>query len=92
MTRRALVAPPAPMPKSRSSPRHERLLALLVEERKKKGLSQIDHALLLGKPQSFVSKYENGERRLDVIELIDIASKLGCSVIGLMEALLAVVA
>jgi transcriptional regulator with XRE-family HTH domain len=31
----------------------------------------------LGKPQSFVAKYENGERRIDVIEFVDITSALG---------------
>jgi len=31
----------------------------------------------LKKPQSFVSKYERGERRLDVIEFLDIVKNLG---------------
>jgi transcriptional regulator with XRE-family HTH domain len=34
-------------------------------------------AKALGKPQSFVAKYENGERRIDVIEFVDIAAALG---------------
>lgn len=40
----------------------------LVEIRKSKGLSQAQLALKLGKPASFVGKYELGERRLDVVE------------------------
>jgi transcriptional regulator with XRE-family HTH domain len=43
------------------------LYKTLIALRKEKNLSQKQVALLLGKPQSFVSKYENGERRLDLI-------------------------
>lgn len=40
-------------------------------------MTQADVAKALGKPQSFVAKYENGERRIDVIEFVDIAAALG---------------
>ena len=40
-------------------------------------MTQTDVAKVLGKPQSFVAKYENGERRIDVIEFVDIAAALG---------------
>lgn len=43
------------------------LRARLVELREAKGLTQTDIALQLGKPQSYVSKYERGERRLDIV-------------------------
>lgn len=49
----------------------------LVAARKRQGLTQQAVAGLLGKPQSFVSKYESGERRLDVVEFIQIAKVLG---------------
>ena len=49
----------------------------LVAARKRQGLTQQALAGLLGKPQSFVSKYESGERRLDVVEFIQIAKVLG---------------
>ena len=52
------------------------LCAALLEARQKKGLTQIDVANFLGKPQSFVSKYESGERRLDVIEFIAVCKAL----------------
>jgi transcriptional regulator with XRE-family HTH domain len=50
---------------------------LLVEARKEAGLTQIDLAQRLSLPQSFVSKFERGERRLDVIEFLDIVAALG---------------
>ena len=65
------------MPKSLRTPRQERLQSLLVDARKAKGMTQADVAKALGKPQSFVAKYENGERRIDVIEFVDIAAALG---------------
>ena len=46
---------------------------MLVEARKNGGWTQEQIAVKLGKPQSFVAKYEGGERRLDLIELIEVA-------------------
>jgi transcriptional regulator with XRE-family HTH domain len=57
-------------------PRYEIFRELLVELREQKGLTQVDVATQLGKPQSYVSKYERGERRLDVIEMLSIADVL----------------
>ncbi|HCR12458.1 MAG TPA: hypothetical protein DIU49_03875 [Desulfovibrio sp.] len=57
--------------------RAERLRALLVELRKNAGLRQTELAARLGCPQSFVSKYESGQRRLDLIELEAICKALG---------------
>lgn len=48
----------------------------LVQARKKKGLSQAAVAELLGKPQQYVSRYETGERRLDIFEFVDAAEAL----------------
>lgn len=53
-----------------------RLQALLREVRKKAGVRQADLAERLGQPQSFVSKYESGERRLDIIELREVCQAL----------------
>jgi transcriptional regulator with XRE-family HTH domain len=59
------------------SARFRRLRELLVEARRKAGLTQIELAQKLSKPQSFVSKYELGERRLDVVEFLEVAEALG---------------
>lgn len=53
------------------------VLEVLIRTRKRNGLSQTTVASALGKPQSFVSKYENGERRVDIVELFAIARVLG---------------
>jgi transcriptional regulator with XRE-family HTH domain len=53
------------------------LLSLLRELRKKAGLRQVDMAKALGKPQAFVSYYESGARRLDLLELRQVCEVLG---------------
>lgn len=62
--------------KSLRSPEHLRLMAMLVSARDRAGLTQQQLADRLGKPQSFVAKYEGGERRLDVVEFMTIARAL----------------
>jgi transcriptional regulator with XRE-family HTH domain len=57
--------------------RHRRLRELLVAARKAAGLTQTVLAQRLGKPPSYVAKYELGERRLDVLEYLDIAAAIG---------------
>ena len=77
----------AAMPKSLFSPQYERFRALLVQARKGAGLTQRDLALRLNQPQSFVSKYENGERRLDLIEFLDVAAALKIDAASFIDAL-----
>jgi transcriptional regulator with XRE-family HTH domain len=67
----------ARMQKSRSTSAYRLLCDLLIKARKRAGLTQAELALRLKRPQSFVAKYENGERRLDVIELVIIAKAIG---------------
>jgi ribosome-binding protein aMBF1 (putative translation factor) len=57
--------------KSLFSPRYDKFLKLLKEARIAAGLSQRDAAKKLSRTQSFISKSESGERRVDVIELVD---------------------
>lgn len=65
------------MAKSIYSDQQAALIAALVAARKQAKLTQQQVADLLGKPQSFVAKYENGERRLDVVEFLHVAEALG---------------
>jgi len=65
------------------------LQALLVGARKRAGLTQQDVADRLDKPQSFVAKYEGGERRLDVVEFILVARAIGADPKKLVATLIA---
>ena len=56
---------------------HDCLLALLRQIRLDAKLRQVDLAKRLGQPQSFVSKYESGERRLDILELRSLCKAVG---------------
>lgn len=55
--------------------------------RKQSGLSQVQLASLIHKPQSYVSKYENGERKLDILEVREICMALGVSLAVFAEQL-----
>ncbi len=55
----------------------DRLCGLLVDERREAGLTQREVARRLGVYASYVSKYENGERRLDVVEFLAVAEAIG---------------
>src|SRR5258707_1465172 len=61
---------------------------LMVGARKAAGLTQHALARRLKRPQSFVAKYEGGERRVDVVEFIAIARALGSDPVKLMPILL----
>lgn len=56
---------------------YDRLLAHLKTARKAAGLTQAKLAKRLRKPQSFISKYENGEQPLDVVEFVEVTRALG---------------
>ena len=61
------------------NPDHKLLVALLREIRLEKNMIQSEIAEKLGRPQSFVAKYENCERRLDFIEVYYISEALNIS-------------
>ena len=54
----------------RHSKDYQAILSLLIEQRARASMTQADVARALKKPQSFVSKYERGERRLDFAEVV----------------------
>lgn len=67
------------MTKSVFTEKYNLFRLLLIETRNSKKLTQAQVAKKLQKPQSFVSKYERGERRLDVVEFLEVAKALGAS-------------
>lgn len=56
---------------------YQRFRNLLTEARKSAGLTQVEIAARLKQPQSYVSKYESGVRRLDVVEYMQVAKAIG---------------
>ncbi len=62
-------------------------MAKLAGARRDAGLSQAEVAERLGHRQQYVSKYESGERRLDVIEFLDAAEALGLDGISMLQQL-----
>lgn len=62
-------------------------LSLVRQMRIDAGLRQADLADRLGEPQSFVSRYESGERRLDVLELRQICRVLGVPLVDFIKRL-----
>ncbi len=73
------------MQKSLKSPEYARLIAALVAVRHAAGIRQQALAKKLGRPQSFIAKYEGGERRIDVVEFIAIARALGADPVKLFR-------
>jgi ribosome-binding protein aMBF1 (putative translation factor) len=68
------------MTKSIHTDGYQELIGILVDARGARGLTQQQLADRLGKPQSFVAKYEGCERRLDIVEYIEVGRKLGVRV------------
>jgi transcriptional regulator with XRE-family HTH domain len=52
---------------------YKKVIERLKKARQESGLKQIEVAEKLGKPQSYISKIEQGERRIDIVELKKIA-------------------
>lgn len=75
------------MTKSVFSDRYRQFLTVMVQARKEAGLTQAQLALLLDKPQSYISKAERGERRLDVVEFLEIAEALNAKPSALISLL-----
>ena len=75
------------MQKSTHSPAYRRLLVALKQARQEAGLNQVQVARKLRKPQSFVSKIESGERRVDVVELAELCRAYGADLITFVREL-----
>jgi len=60
---------------------------MLIDARKAAGLSQTELAERLGRVQTFVSKYERGERRLDLVEFIDVTTALKLDAVKVIRKL-----
>ena len=74
--------------KATASKRHQTLIALLIEKREAKGMTQADVAKKLGQYQSFVARIESGQRRVDVIEYLELAEVIGFDPNRVISALL----
>lgn len=68
------------MSKTRYTQADDAFRELLKETRVAKNLTQSDVAGRLALPQSYVSKYESGERRLDFVETVLVCEALGMSI------------
>jgi transcriptional regulator with XRE-family HTH domain len=60
---------------------------LMIRARKAAGLTQRDLADRLHKPQSFVAKYEGGERRIDVVEFLTVCQVIGADSAKILKSL-----
>lgn len=65
------------MEKSVYTDEHEAVVAVLKAIRADAGVTQVQLAEMLDQSQSFVSKYERGDRRLDIIQLRTVCTTLG---------------
>ncbi|MFV5590829.1 helix-turn-helix domain-containing protein [Acinetobacter variabilis] len=66
-------------------PRYKKLIQELISIRELKKVTQVELATSLNKPQSYVAKVENLDRRLDILELKDWLSALDLSIIAFIE-------
>ena len=73
------------VPKSVYSENYRIFIQLLRSEREATELSQEKLALKLGKPQSYVSKIELGERQINLVELQDWCDALGIALVGFVQ-------
>lgn len=73
------------MAKTLGTEPHKALIAMLIAKREAAGLTQAQLADALGEYQSFVARLESGQRRVDVIELIQLAHILGFDAAQVVE-------
>jgi transcriptional regulator with XRE-family HTH domain len=61
------------MVKTLGTKQHKELIARLIAKREEAGMTQTELAAALGEYQSFIARLESGQRRVDVIELIELS-------------------
>lgn len=79
--------PASRMPKAIHSARHARLIELLIDARKQAHMTQAQVAGALGRHQPFVANIESGQRRLDVVELLDLTEAIGIDPLNVVREL-----
>ena len=77
------------MPTSVFTDAYASFLEVLIDARKRMGVTQAELGLRIGKPQTFVSKFERGVRRLDVVEFYGVARAIGADPVELFRAVAA---
>lgn len=75
------------MEKSTHSKKYDLFRSLLIEARRKSHMTQVQVARLLSRHQSYVSKYEAGERRVDIVEFLEIARIINCDPLAVVAEL-----
>ncbi|WP_414551387.1 helix-turn-helix domain-containing protein [Anabaena sp. CCY 0017] len=79
---------PEQVPKSVYSEEYYRFRQMLIEVRKAANFTQAELSAKLKRPQSYVSKYERGERRLDLIEFLELVQVLEIDALAFIQELL----
>lgn len=74
------------MARSPITEQYSGLREALADARRLRGVTQVDLSDRLGKPQSYVSKLERGERRIDLIEVFEIAEALEVDALALIAS------
>lgn len=75
------------MPKAIHSGRQKKLTELLIAQGRQAGMTQAQVAKALGRHQPFIANIEKGERRLDIVELLDLAEVIGLDLHAVIEQL-----
>jgi transcriptional regulator with XRE-family HTH domain len=70
--------------------RHQRLVEILIAARKEAGIRQAELARRVGKTQTFVARFEDGQRRIDAIELLALCEIIGVDPVKVVRNLLKV--
>lgn len=75
------------MTRTLRSPQHRALVAFITAKREESGLYQTDLAKKIRRTQTYVANIERGQRRVDVVELLELAEALGFDAPALLRRL-----